>query len=308
MTATSIASTVPRSLRGYYHYRSDRNDLGYHVLNIILLIVFIVGCAYKCWWHCSPNGLARDRREREEKARGRIKEYKSQRQSEVSTNSDGGNGDEIEFRIYECCYQGSTSGKGNGYGHGELHIAISSQINDDNGRRLISGCGMRELEYTEIISGYIDSNGNAEWAERTRRKISYNPPQGSQLNNDLYYEQYTLPYHWGPVTLRSKGKFINHADDGGGEDDNNDILTSFEGEYYGRDECNCRECRVFWTRWSNTNESGVDVPQATILGETVRWCPTPDEGGRKIGDYILFRLKADGQSGGRPSIWKCRWQ
>ncbi len=83
-----------------------------------------------------------------------------------------------------------------------------------------------------------------------------------------------------------------------GENDSHNIMTSFEGEYYGRDECNCRECRVFWARWSNTNESGVDVPPATLLGEPVRWCPTPEEGGRKIGEYIGFQLKADEQSSG----------
>ncbi len=162
-----------------------------------------------CLYCLSLSGTARppDGREREDGARRRINEYKTQRQSEVSNNSDGGNGDETEYKIYECSYPGSTCGRGDGYGHGELHIMISPQnnVNDNSsGRRVISGCGMRELEYTEITSGYVDPDGNAEWTERTRRRISYNPPGA---RSDSYnYERY-LTYHWGQVNIRCKGKF-----------------------------------------------------------------------------------------------------
>eukprot|EP00571_Detonula_confervacea_P009116 CAMPEP_0172316352 /NCGR_PEP_ID=MMETSP1058-20130122/27900_1 /TAXON_ID=83371 /ORGANISM="Detonula confervacea, Strain CCMP 353" /LENGTH=208 /DNA_ID=CAMNT_0013030641 /DNA_START=223 /DNA_END=849 /DNA_ORIENTATION=+ len=191
-----------------------------------------------------------------------MKEFKEKQQQ------DNNGGEMIMYRIYECCYNGSTRGvAGHGYGHCELHLALSLETGPD-GHRLISGCGMRELEYTEIVDGYIDSDGNAGWTEKTKREISYYRPK-------------ELPTHVGPVSIQSKGKF-----------DNSESLVSFEGEYFGRDECACADCQAFWARYSTTNTDGtIILPHTLHNGEPCRWCPAEES--RKIGQYISFRLKEE---------------
>lgn len=286
-------------------------------LTLISLFLLVL-CGIRCWWHFSPNGITRHRREKEEKAQKRIDEYKQQRYQQ---QQQAGSDEMVVYRVYEICYNGSMAGKGDGYGHGELHLAISSlspsavasDTNNNDCRRIISGCGMRELEYTEIIDGYIDlSNGYAEWTERTQREISYVPPPGLRDRNYDYgigeYNDLYLSKHLGPVSIKSKGKFsVNNIDN----ESSAIAMKSFEGEYFGRDECQCNNCRLFWLNasdpdrvlhWTSNNYTGTNnndtntsttttASPATILGEPIRWCP--DEERRRIGEYILFRLKEE---------------
>ena len=137
-----------------------------------------------------------------------------------------------------------------------------------------------------------------------QREISFGPPPGyrggDEYGNRLY-EQY-LSSHFGPASIRSEGRFIS-----GSTAANN--YGSFEGEFYGRDECKCNMCQAFWRQCSdptlsfgnfNTNHprdaDGNYNPPLTLFGELVRWCPGKER--RKIGDYILFRLKDDTVSDG----------
>lgn len=248
----------------------------------VLLLILILGRSL----HWCRTGHTRRRREKEEWARRRMGECK---QGAATTTSD----EKSEYRVYEICYNGSTRGRGDGYGHGELHLTIA-KYPDGNGRREIFGCGMREFEFTEIIDGHIDSSGNAEWIEKITREIGYIPPHGSpSADPDLAFLQPFRIYgrrhhaseylgsHSGLASIRSKGKFDAN-------------MQSFEGEYFGRDECKCHRCQVFWTRWSdreNANENGTFAPVQTLHGEPVTWCPASQR--RKIGEYILFRLKGE---------------
>ena len=246
---------------------------------LLLLAVFICEAIYKCWKYCS-GGHAKQRSEKETTARQRIDEYKQQRQQLDDSNAQ----ETIEYKCFEMYYQGSTYGQGEGYGVGELHISISKEV-DEDGKRQISGCG-RELEYTEIIQGYIDSNGNTDWIEQTQRQIAFNVP--GRRNRGMFltrepYGYYHLQPHWGPVSIRSIGKF-------------NNSMTSFEGTYYGKDECNCNDCRLFWSHWTRRRLSTtsptvtlLQIPQL-IVGLPVRFCPEEE---RKIGEYITFQLKVD---------------
>ena len=156
-----------------------------------------------------------------------------------------------KYRVYEICNSGYTRGKGDGYGHGELHLAItppSSTSKPNSGHHTITGCGIRELEYTEVINEHIDSNNsNAKWTERMQREISFGPPPGyrggDEYGNRLY-EQY-LSSHFGPASIiRSEGRFIS-----GSTAANN--YGAFEGKFYGRDECKCNMCQVFWRQCSD---------------------------------------------------------
>jgi len=194
-----------------------------------------------------------------------------------------GNTEPVCYRVFECSYNGSTRGvMGSGYGHGELHLVVSSSSEDENGRRAISGCGIREKEYTEIIDGQVDSNGNAEWTERIEREIVYHQRKGFAL-------PISLSSHVGPASLRTEGRFVD------GEE-----MKSFQGKLYGRDECRCGYCQAFWAHVSDLNSAwrhnidgsgAIDYPQ-TLDGERVRWCPAEER--RMIGEYILFRAKEEG--------------
>jgi len=248
---------------------------------LLLLTVFICEAIYKCWKYCS-GAHAKQRSEKEASARQRIDEYKQRRQSQDNNNNTQ---QTIEYKCFEMYYQGSTYGQGEGYGVGELHISISKEV-DEDGKRQITGCGSRELEYTEIIQGYIDSSGNADWIEQTRRQIAFNVPgrrnRGMFLTHEPY-GYYHLQPHWGPVSIRSIGKFNNN-------------MTSFEGTHYGKDECECNDCRIFWNRWARRRLSTtsptiglLQIPQI-IVGLPVRFCPEEE---RKIGEYITFQLKVD---------------
>lgn len=272
------------------YLRSTTNDVFDEFVIILYGLYFIIVGMCNCWWFCSPNGLARDRREKEEAARRQIEEFKQQQQAIKDNNHVDDMA--IEYRVYECSFNGSTRGKGDGYGHAEFHLAISSFETigpDGQPRRLLSGCGMRELQYTELIDGYVDSHGNAEWTERTRREISYSD-RGNSPNWDHYrhHPEYYLSSHWGLVSIKSKGKFDSSA------------MESFEGEYFGRDECNCTDCTLFWKRWLDNRNADSDTgsstfPFRTIQGEPIRWYPAEER--RKIGEYILFRMKETGESG-----------
>lgn len=258
------------------------------IFTLLLLAVFICEAIYKCWKYCS-GAHAKQRSEKETKARQRIDEYKQQQQ-QLSHDNNNNTQQTNECKCFEMYYQGSTYGQGEGYGMGELHLSISKEVDKDgkrqisgkDGKRQISGCGTRELEYTEIINGYIDSNGNADWIEQTRRQIAFNVPgrrnRGMFLTHEPY-GYYHLQPHWGPVSIRSIGKF-------------NNSMTSFEGTYYGKDECNCPDCRLFWSHWERRELSTtsptvtlLQIPQL-IVGLPVRFCPEEE---RKIGEYITFR-------------------
>lgn len=281
--------TTPRYLRG-----NSGNDV-FEFIELMMIglygLYFIIVGICNCWWFCSPNGIARDRREKEEKARRQIEEFKQQQQQAIKDNNSGGEEMMIEYRVYECFYNGSTRRQGNGYGLVEFHIAISSLETigpDGQPRRLLSGCGMRELQYTEIIDGHVDSRGNAEWTERTMREISNND-QGNNPNRNHYdfHDPYYVPSHWGPVSIKNRGKF-----DGS-------VMESFEGEYFGRDECNCTDCDLFWRRWLDRRIIDSDTgnfPARRIQGEPIRWAYRLEER-RKIGEYISFRLKETGEGG-----------
>ena len=248
------------------------------VNNVLLCVVLILGGLRRCWHYFSPNGITKERREREEEARSQIEAYERR-------NHDG---DSARLHVYEVLTSGSTVGKGEGYGHGELRLRVS-KTPDGDGRRAISGCGMRQLSYTEVVHGFLALDGTAEWTEKLTREISYSPPVGSESHRSP--KDY-LPRHWGPASITSKGTF-------GGDGDN---MRTFEGQIYGRDECDCQRCRMFWARWSEAvggegTGSGQSVaPCRSIYGEEVRWAPAKER--RKIGEYILFRLK-DGTSQGR---------
>jgi hypothetical protein len=263
---------------------------------LLLFIVFICEAVYKCWKYCS-GGQAKHRSEKEATARQRIDEYKQQQQQQQQLSHDNDNTQQpIEYKCFEMYYQGSTYGQGEGYGIGEMHLSISKEV-DEDGKRQIVGCGIRELEYTEIIKGYIDSNGNAEWIEQTRRQIAFNVPGRRIENEGIFltrepYGHYHLQPHWGQVSIRSIGKF-------------NFDMTSFEGTYYGKDECNCNDCRIFWSHWARRGLSTtsptitlLQIPQL-IFGLPVRFCPDEE---RKIGEYITFQLKVDKEEVGDENI------
>lgn len=236
------------------------------IFSLLFLAVFICEAIYKCWNYCS-GAHAKQRSEKEATARQRIDEYKQQQQ-QLSHDNNTTQQQTVEYKCFEMYYQGSTYGQGEGYGVGELHLSISKDV-DENGKRQIKGCGIRELEYTEIIQGCIDSNGNADWIEQTRRQIAFNVP-GRRIENEGC-----------KMSIRSIGKF-------------NNSMTSFEGTHYGKDECKCSDCRIFWQRWarrglSTTSPTIRFFPQV-IVGLPVRFCPEEE---RKIGEYITFQLKVD---------------
>jgi hypothetical protein len=70
-------------------------------------------------------------------------------------------------------------------------------------------------------------------------------------------------------------------------------METFEGEFFGRDECPCADCQIFWTKWSTRNhhDGSAAAPPQVLRGEPVRWCPA--EIRRKIGAYIMSRLLKD---------------
>lgn len=209
--------------------------------------------------------------------------YMERVQKEADENGDGAPEQVMVHREYECSYSGSTRGIGEGYGHAELHLSVSPTV-DAAGRRSISGCGMREWEYTEITDGYIDATGNAEWTEQSTREIGFHPPRGHReaefISNNF------LSNHVGPISLRSKGRFDGEQ------------LQSFQGDLYGRDECNCYRCQAFWATahppWISGDERRDLGYPRELYGEPVRWCPAEER--RKIGEYILFQPK-DAPSG-----------
>ena len=249
------------------------------VNSVCLVILLVLGGLRRCWHYFSPNGLTKERREREDEARSRIEEH--ERRSACA------DGDSPRLSVYEVLTSGSTAGRGEGYGHGELRLRVSEKP-DDDGRRAISGCGIRQLTYTEVISGFLNLDGTAEWTEKTTREISYAPPAGSTSHHSP--EEY-LTRHWGPASITSVGRF-------GGDGD----MRTFEGQIYGRDECDCPRCRSFWARWSEEvgaqgRVAGQSVePRRSLHGEEVRWAPARR---RRIGEYILFRLKEGESAKGR---------
>jgi len=271
------------------------------ILWILFIVLYLMGLGiYKCWHYFSPNGLTRERREKEASARTRMEEYHKKQQQKLK-------GQEACCTIYEIGYSGSMIGRGDGYGHGELHIYISSKP-DINGFRRISGCGMRQLTYTEIIEGHVNAEGNAVWTEQTIREISYSPPRGSTTEDrhsffkidGEYSLDEDLTSHWGPASIVTVGTFSS------------DMQSLLEGRFFGRDECNCMWCHHFWTIWSDkTNimaadgfEDGTFIkpkrgqplpmryePRKKLHEETLRWTPAAER--RKIGDYFLFRAKKE---------------
>lgn len=328
------AAAQSRSLRRY-------NSGGFdNLLDIINLFCVLIMSISSCWWYCS-GGLARHRRKKMEMARKKIIEYKLKRRQalddENGSTSDSEGRAKSKYQVFDIAYNGCTRGKGLEYGHGELHLAISSLSpspppsdalatsagfeleNKDKAHnsnlRTLYGCGIREFEYTEIAEGYIDlTTGHAEWIERATREISYHPPGGYHHRADYYYDNiFHLRSHVGPCSIKSRGRFVLGNNDTGNECTD---INSFEGEYYGKDECPCNECKVYWLnksrrgmdgQWGflqddmgaaatyisncgDDNASDAHLPLA-LYGERVRWCPGSER--RKIGEYILFRLKED---------------
>ena len=108
------------------------------ILTLLFLAVFICEAIYKCWKYCS-GAHAKQRSEKEMKARQLIDEYKQQQHQQQSQDNDNTQ-KTIEYKCFEMYYQGSTYGQGEGYGVGELHISISKEV-DEDGKRQISGCG-----------------------------------------------------------------------------------------------------------------------------------------------------------------------
>lgn len=211
---------------------SSDNDAADCKMEMIVCITFvlfwIVGCVVAYSWKYIP--LFKHRRDKE--VRRRIELYKQRHMN-------------ITYRDYECYY---TNDKDYGYGTADFHLAISPLVSEDedsnngNRKRRIQGCGIREGEYTEIISGYIFEDGTAEFIEQTTREM--------KPSNDI-------KLHRGQASIKSRGRFLYEMKD--------EVYSTFEGEYFVKDECQCSECKMFW---------GMAIAE---------W--------RKIGEYLFFRQK-----------------
>jgi len=151
----------------------------------------------------------------------------------------------VTYRDYECYY--STNDKDYGYGTAEFYLAISPLVsededsNNDNRKRRITGCGIREGEYTEIIEGYVYEDGNAEFIEQTTREM--------KPSNDI-------KLHRGQASIKSRGRLLYKLDE--------DVYNAFEGDYFVKDECKCTDCKMF---------SGIAIAEWRKIGEYLFFRP-----------------------------------
>ena len=176
------------------------------IVCITFILFWIVGCIVAAY--CRKYiPLSKHRRDKE--VRRRIELYKQQHLN-------------VTYKDYECYY---TNDKDYGYGTAEFYLAISplasegEDSNDDSRKRRITGCGIREGEYTEIIEGYVYEDGNAEFIEKTTREM--------KPNNDI-------KLHRGQASIKSVGRLLY-------EEVEEDVCNTFEGEYFVKDKCQCTE-------------------------------------------------------------------
>jgi len=180
------------------------------IVCITFILFWIVGCIVAAYCR-KYMPLSKHRRDRE--VMRRIELYKQQHLN-------------VTYKDYECYY---TNDKDYGYGTAEFHLAISpssedEDSNNDNRKRRITGCGVREGEYTEIIEGYINcEDGTAEFIEQTTREMK--PSSDIKL-------------HRGQSSIKSVGRLLYEVE--------KDAYNTFEGEYFVKDECQCTECKMFW--------------------------------------------------------------
>ena len=215
------------------------------IVCITFVLFWLVGCIVACSWKYVP--LSKHRRDKE--VMRRIELYKQQHMN-------------VTYKDYECYY---TNDKDYGYGTAEFHLAILSPLasedgdsNNDNRKRRITGCGIREGEYTEIIEGYINyEDGSAELIEQTMREM--------KPNNDI-------KLHRGQASIKSVGRFLYEIED--------EVYSVFEGDYFVKDECKCTECKMFWgmaiAEWRKIGEYLFFRPKAKRAFTCS--CSSPDEG------------------------------
>ena len=235
---------------------SSDNDAADCKMEMIVCITFVlfwvVGCIIACNWKYIP--LSKHRRDKE--VMRRIELYKQQHMN-------------VTYKDYECYY---TNDKDYGYGMAEFHLSISPSVSEDensnngNRKRRITGCGIREGEYTEIIEGYVYEDGNAEFIEQTTREM--------KPSNDI-------KLHRGQASIKSRGRLLYDIEE--------DVYNTFEGEYFVKDECQCTECKMFW---------GMTIAEWRKIGEYLFFrpkrasstcsCSSPDD----VGNYYNMACDA----------------